>query len=211
MRSILSIIVGVCLAAASSNARTAQTPDKFIPGCAIPFDSISMHRPLDTSCEIEGQPKPEDGALEANKEQNRAKNNFCASGPPVTVTKKTFKDLEVKAEALEKATAGSAHPFTFGSHALVPEDRSAIRANGFHQTSDSAEVHEGTLVRSVAYLMEAKYSSTSGEAVNCNFGKIVNSDIHLVLAASKASASAATPNACESFTAEITPHFRPDQ
>jgi hypothetical protein len=32
-----------------------------------------------------------------------------------------------------------------------------------------------------------------------------------LLAASKAAASAAVPNACESFTAEITPHFRPDQ
>jgi hypothetical protein len=32
-----------------------------------------------------------------------------------------------------------------------------------------------------------------------------------VLAASKAAASAATPNACESFTAEITPHSRPDE
>ena len=108
------------------------------------------------------------------------------------MTAKTFKDLEAKAEALEQATAGSAHPFTFGEHKLVPEDRSAIRANGFHQTSDGAQVHEGTLVRTVAFLMEAKYSSTSGEAVNCNFGKIVNSDI-LVLAA-EAAAAGATPN-----------------
>jgi hypothetical protein len=145
MRWILSITVAVCVAAASSTARSARTPDKFIPGCPVPFDTISVHRPLDTSCEIEGSPKPEDGALEANKEQNRAKNNFCAVGSPVTVTKKTFKDLETKAEALEKATAGSAHPFTFGEHKLVPEDRSAIRDNGFHQTSDGAEVHEGTL------------------------------------------------------------------
>jgi hypothetical protein len=57
----------------------------------------------------------------------------------------------------------------------------------------------------------SRFASTSGEAVNCNLGKIINSDIHLVLAASKAAASAATPNACESSTAEITPHFRPDE
>src|SRR5262249_28864092 len=93
MRWILSITAGVCLATASSTARSAQTPDKFIPGCPLPFDTISMHRPLDTSCENEGRPKPEDGALEANKEQNRAKNNFCAGGSPITVTKKTFRDL----------------------------------------------------------------------------------------------------------------------
>src|SRR5215218_7331775 len=76
----LSIIVAVCLAAASSTAHSAQTPDKFILGCTLPFDNISVHRPLDTSCENEGRPKPEDGALEANKEQNRAKNNLCAGG-----------------------------------------------------------------------------------------------------------------------------------
>jgi hypothetical protein len=211
MRWILSATVAVCLAAISSVVGGAQAPDKFTLACTLPFDAISVHRPLDTSCENEGRPKPEDGAVAANQEQNRAKNNFCAVGSPVTVTKKTFKDLETKAEALEHATAGSAHPFTFGEHKLVPEDRSAIRADGFHQTSDGAEVHEGTLVRTVAFLMEAKYSSTSGESVNCNFGHIGNSGIHLVLAASKAAASAATPNACESFTAEITPHFRPDE
>jgi hypothetical protein len=32
-----------------------------------------------------------------------------------------------------------------------------------------------------------------------------------VLAASKAAASADAPNECQSFTAEITPHFRPDE
>ena len=136
MRWILGIAAALCLAATLSTVGGAQAPDKFTPGCTLPFDAISVHRPLDTSCENEGRPKPEDGALEANKEQNRAKNNFCADGPPVTVTKKTFKDLEAKAEALEKATAGSAHAFTFGAHDLVPEDHrctphspAAIRRN----------------------------------------------------------------------------------
>jgi hypothetical protein len=185
MRWILSLTASACLASTVSSGAVggAQAPDKFTPTCTLPFDNIKVHRPLDATCAIEGTPKPEDGALEANKEQNRAKNNFCAGGPAVTVTKTTFKNLETKTEALEQATAGSAHPFTFGSHALVPEDRAAIRANGFNVTSDGDQVHEGTLVRAVAYLMQAKYSSTSGEAVNCNLGHIGNSDIHLVLAA----------------------------
>jgi hypothetical protein len=211
MRWILSISAALGLAAVSSGVGGAQAPEKFTLACPLPFDAISVHRPLDTNCENEGRPLPADGAVEANKEQNRAKNNFCAGGAPVMVTKKTFKDLEAKAEALEQATAGSAHPFTFGSHDLVPADRTAIRTIGFHQTSDGADVHEGTQVQTVAFLMEAKYSSTSGESVNCNLGHIGNSDIHLVLAASKAAASAATLDACESFTAEITPHFRPDE
>jgi len=55
-------------------------------------------------------------------------------------------------DTLEQATAGSAHPFRFGKHELVPEDRSAIRADDCHQTSDGPEVHERTLVRTVAFL-----------------------------------------------------------
>jgi imidazolonepropionase-like amidohydrolase len=113
MRWILSITVAVCLAAASSTAR-----------------------PLDTSCENERRPQPEDGALEGDKEQNRAQNNFCAGGSPVTVTKKTFKDLEAKAEALEQATARSAHPFAGVSLSatsepgLVLADVTLIDGNG---------------------------------------------------------------------------------
>jgi hypothetical protein len=63
----------------------AEEPDKFIPACTLPFDAISVHRSIDKTCVIEGTSRPEDGALEANKEQNRAKNNFCATGRAVTV------------------------------------------------------------------------------------------------------------------------------
>ena len=115
MRWILSISAALGLAAVSSGVGGAQAPDKFTLTCPLPFDPISVHRPLDTNCENEGRPLPADGAVEANKEQNRAKNNFCAGGAPVMVTKKTFKDLEAKAEALEQATAGSAHPLPSGA------------------------------------------------------------------------------------------------
>ena len=108
MRWATSITVAVCFAAASSNARSAKLSDKFIPGCPLPFATISIHRPLDASCENAGRPKLDEGAVDANKEQNRAKNNFCADGSSVTVTQKTFKDLQVKAEALEKTTSTSA-------------------------------------------------------------------------------------------------------
>jgi hypothetical protein len=36
MRWIMSITVAVYLAAAPSTVRSAQTPDKFIPGCPCP-------------------------------------------------------------------------------------------------------------------------------------------------------------------------------
>lgn len=63
MRLFISISVAVSFAAASLTVRGEQAPDKFIVGCPLPFDTISLHRPLDTTCENEGRPKPEDGVL----------------------------------------------------------------------------------------------------------------------------------------------------
>ena len=83
MRWMLRITAALCLAI-YPNVGGAQAPDKFTHACALPFDAISVHRPIDTSCENEGRPKPEDGAVDANKEQNRPKNNFCAAGSPVS-------------------------------------------------------------------------------------------------------------------------------
>ena len=165
MQRIIGISAAVCISGTISlvSDSRAQSQDKFTLTCSLPFDDISVHRAIDKGCAIEGAPRPEDGAVEANKEQNRAKNNFCATGAPVTVTRQTFQNLETKVEALETTTATSAHPFTFGSHAQVPEDRTVIRSTPFYTTSDGDPVHEGTLVRTVAYIMEAKYSSTSGE------------------------------------------------
>ena len=115
MRLFMSISVAVSFAAASLTVRGEQAPDKFIVGWPLPFDTISLHRPLDTTCENEGRPKPKDGVLDGNKEQNRAKNNFCAAGS-LTVTQKTFKDLEG----------------TFGKHELVPRSMKAPWCEPWH-------------------------------------------------------------------------------
>jgi len=80
MRWILS--VAVCLVAISSVVGGAQAPDKFTLACTLPFDAISVHRPIDARSEIEGRPKPEDGALEANKEQIARRTTFAPSDRP---------------------------------------------------------------------------------------------------------------------------------
>jgi hypothetical protein len=68
-------------------------------------------------------------------------------------------------------------------------------------------VHEGTLVHTVAFLLHGAYSdTTTGESVNCYTPGSATNDIHLALMPAKPTAAA---DECQSFTAEITPHYRP--
>ena len=173
----------------------------FVPGFALPFAGIDDHHSIDDACTIAGD-LSEDGP---NQEQNRTKNNFCASGTPVSATWFRFTRLQKKTDDLKAATAGSATPFTYGSHNSLPDDRTPIRTAGFYTTTNGDDVHEGTLVHSVAFLLHSADSNTSsGESVNCDIHGAESNDIHLALAKTKTE-----PDECNSFTAEITPHFRP--
>ena len=185
---------------ASISAESFQTPDQFVPGCALPFAGIEDHHSIDTSCPNQGQPKPSTGHVAENEDQNRTKNNYCATGTPASVTWVTFKNLQTATDTLPA-------PFTYGTASSLPSDRSPIRAAGFYTTSNGDAVHEGTLVRTVAFLLHGAYSDTgTGESVNCYIPGVDTNDIHLALAKSKPTA---TTDECTSFTAEITPHFRP--
>jgi hypothetical protein len=96
-------------------------------------------------------------------------------------------------------------PFTYGSHDTLPADRTPIRSNEFYISTNGDEIHEGTLVRTVAFLLHGAYSNSgTGEGVNCGIHGVESNDIHLALARTKSE-----PDECNSFTAEITPHFRP--
>jgi hypothetical protein len=53
-------------------------------------------------------------------------------------------------------------------------------------------------------MARARSSPASPEGVNCGIHGVESNDIHLVLAKTKTE-----PDDCNSFTAEITPHFRP--
>jgi len=172
----------------------------------LPFFGIQDHHSIDTVCQNEGEPG--DDAQAENEEQNRAKNNFCASGTPAMVTKKTFEELQKRVDKLVTDTAGNPQPFTYGSHAKLPPDRGAIRADGFYTTTEGDKVHEGSLVRAIVWLVHGAYSNTGqGEGVNCNITGVANNDMHLVLSQTKPTASL---NECSTFAAEVTPHFRPE-
>jgi hypothetical protein len=175
----------------------APPPPDYVAGCTLPFADIAGHHSIDHACTIAGDL----AADAANQLQNRTKNNFCATGTPVPVTWTTFKGLQTATNALPA-------PFTFGSHSRLPDDRAPIRDNGFYATSNGDAVHEGTVVRTVAFLLHGAYSNTgTGEGVNCGIHGAESNDVHLALMKSK---PAATTDECQSFTAEITPHSRPD-
>jgi hypothetical protein len=200
MSRLGALVVASVLALIHGLAAPRQTPDQFVPGCPLPFVGLEDHHSIDTTCPNEGQPKPTTGHVAENEAQDRTKNNFCATGTPASVTWVTFKALQTATDALPP-------PFTYGSATTLPTDRSPIRAPAFYTTSNGDAVHEGTLVRTVAYLLHGAYSDTgTGESVNCYLPGVDTNDIHLALVKSKPTA---TTDECTSFTAEITPHFRP--
>lgn len=115
--------------------------------------------------------------------QNKVKNNFCATAAsgPETITPQALIDLQAKTTI----------PSGPGKE---PSDRGPLQ-----------ELGEGKVVRMKAFLVEAHHADLGGgESVNCNGATESENDIHIALAA--------TPDAeeCDSVSAEISPHFRPD-
>jgi len=162
----------------------------FEPGCTLPFKDLAEKRPIDSSCSADGG-----GTTQAKIAESRNKNNFCASGPPVRITLNTLKRLQNAAE--HKA-------IPFGASSSLPADRSVL--NDLIKMPDGAKVGEGTLVRLAAFLNDAHFSNVSnGEAVNCKLKGKENNDIHIAL-----TTGLDEDDLCNSVTAEITPHFRPE-
>jgi hypothetical protein len=159
----------------------AQNP--FRAGCELPFNKIATKGlDVDKSCGIGG------GSNDAPKvAESNAKNNFCAAGPVTTITYNTFTRLEAK---------------------VTDDDRKQLK----HST-DRKEVKnvitslgEGSLVRFVGFLLDAHVSNKSkGELVNCTTGGEDTNDIHIELVK-----DANEDDACNSVTAEMSPHFRPE-
>jgi len=157
------------------------------PGCTLPFDSIKESHPIDGTCGPEG--KTQDAS---NQAQNRAKNNFCATGDPIRVTFSTFLRLQQAAQDQN---------IPFGSGLNLPPDRTVLKDLA---TVGGTKIGEGTVVRIVAFIVDAHYSNvSSGETVNCKLKGKENNDIHIMLGQSSSAA------ACDTVTAEMSPHFRP--
>ena len=68
------------------------------------------------------------------------------------------------------------------------------------------ELGEGKYVEYAGFLLHGQYSNRSkGEAVNCNIPGADTNDIHIQLVNDPAD-----DDACDSVTAEMSPHFRPE-
>jgi hypothetical protein len=172
----------------------SANPQGFVPDCPIPFAGIAKHRSIDDTCLARGDvpdpPVNQDQA--AHTLQNLAKNNFCATGPPALVTFISFKRLQQKLDQKESAAK------TWDQQNL-PTDRSVFLS--VHTTSEGATIGEGTLVTFAGWLKKTR----PGGSESCNCDDPDALDVHVVLIRSSDAPE------CRSVTAEISPHFQPDQ
>lgn len=177
MQKIISFIA-ICAA----QIATAQTP--FKAGCTLPFKVIKVVHTIDKTCPIQGSPIKIN--KEANLKQNRAKNNFCATGEAKVVKVKDLVDKHQK--VIESGVS-------FGTPAAVPLDRKVF-----------VDLGEGTVVSFTGYIFHAKVANkSSGEAVNCKRKNEENNDLHLDMIETKTEV-----DPCQKITAEVSPHFRPE-
>jgi hypothetical protein len=161
----------------------------FDPPCKLPFASIANNQPIDSKCGVAGNA----GANQGMRLQDMAKNNFCAKGKPVVLR---FSDYPSLQKAAEKALGAN---YKVGR---PPQDRSGLKKIAKVR---GTTVGEGDVVRIVAFVEKAHYSDVSkGENVNCNLSGEPDNDIHIPLV------SKAGDDECNSVTAEISPHFRPN-
>ncbi len=201
--------------------------EPFTVDCQFPFENIKKHHPIDDNCPAHGESPapspapPSPGQVKATSLQNVSKNNFCAASPaptPALVTFISFKKLQQK--LYQKAP--QAKHWTRQS---LPENRDVL--HDIYTTSEHATIGEGSVVTFAAWLMKFKWAG--GETCNCVSiydDDHEGNDIHLVLVPSSPSvsccwtakqrtadckASAVKALECKSVTAEISPHFRPDQ
>jgi hypothetical protein len=166
---------------------TCAIAERFPTECSFPKAASGKLRKVDRQCGLGGAP-----GTDANRAQNAAKNNFCAEGPIIDLTREHFEQLQSAAERTG---------VKFGARDRLPEDRSVLRQ--LLPVPDGARVGEGSLVRHVGFLTNPRNSNVdNGESVNCNFRGAESNDIHFDLVQDP------DDDACLSVTAEITPHRR---
>lgn len=167
---------------------SASAQDKFVPPCKLPYAAIAKKQRIDRVCPPEGKT-----TSNAHRAQNRAKNELCAAGQPVTVTHREFVNLQKRAEDLG---------IPFGSSNKIPQDRKVLE--NILTLANGRRIGEGSVVRYVAFIIHPRYSNRSkGESVNCKIPRAENNDIHLDLARLPGEP------ACRTVTAEVIPHYRP--
>ena len=159
--------------------------------CTLPFAPIMESHPVDDSCGPDGNAN----ADTPQALQNEQKNNFCAQGTPVSIDFAVLQQLQQEAE--KRVTSG-------GDKSL-PDDRSPLR----RISTKAGNIGEGTVVKLAVFVVKAHYSNVGkgkGESVNCKEEDAEGNDIHIVLGED----SNSLRNECDSATAEMSPHFRPE-
>lgn len=176
---------------AGAPAEARLGPVVFKPGCNLPFDSIkSTGLEIDAKCSSVGN----GGDDTAKVLENQSKNNFCAQGPPVPITYEDFTGLQKFADdnGLKKGLKTSRESLL-----------------NIFDSSGGSKIGEGQLVQVVTFLLKAHHSNVgSGENVNCKLTKEDDNDIHIELTMDR---SVDEPDPCQSITAEMSPHFRPEE
>ena len=151
--------------------------EKFVSSCESPSYPGKATVMDKTSCPIEGS-----GGKEA--EQNKAKNDFCATGAPQAVTIADLVELQRKVEADGSIPFGKEGPAT---------DRSKLQSFG-----------EGTSVVLTGYVKMARQEGK--ESVNCELdvpNQPAYHDIHISIVEAPGNSE------CSGVVAEMIPHHRP--
>jgi hypothetical protein len=175
-----------------------QAPQFTIPsGTQLPYASIAPSSDPLAVCDAQGVTAGKPVPSAAKKRQNAAKNDLWVAG---LATSMAFADFS----ALQLAVGNS--PKLASSRKVVQTLRKVT--NG--------DVGEGSLVQLVAHMRDAHIADCLnpappkigefGEAVNCNYLGVKANDFHITLMP----VNEPDGNECDSVTAEIIPHFRPD-
>jgi hypothetical protein len=207
----LAVLCLVLSATAPHGARPAQTAapqqDKsFEPGCALPFNAIEVKQDIDGKCPKGGKSALDNGG-QPHILQNLAKNNFCVDGDATTISYKAFVALQTAVNKMKN--------LSWGSGEKMPADRSPLQNLSIKDGTNSLTIGEGSKVSFAGFVMAYEFADKDkGEDVNCDLSGDDNNDIHLTMRTTsglilKKPAKLPDPR-CNSVSAEISPHFRPD-
>ena len=187
-----------CLAAlailAGQHSVTVRGADKFTQECNnphFPMPAPSQNLGIEAKCVVEGS-----GGDEA--EQNRAKNNFCATGPPRSITLQDLKELQKKIEDDTSINYGDK---------IMP---GRTKAGPTIERKPLQSLGEGKQVTFVGFVLKARQEGP--ESVNCGKDVTKNAtkkalfhDTHISLVE-----TANTRSECSGIVVEMSPHHRPD-
>lgn len=196
----LAFAAAIAAAATASLAPTPTYKFALADGCALPFAAIAPADDAYAACDISGEMSGRPLPSKAKMLESQAKNNFCAdTSEIVPMHFEDFSRLEASTDPKTMDLKSSRDELKVIEDVIVHKH----------------EVGEGTVVQFVAMMRGAHISDCTrprpgkngGEAVNCNTLGTDKNDIHIVLMPLDEGPDASE---CDSVTAEIIPHFRPE-